>query len=129
MARKQKQKQARIQQRSVCVDFDATLAWYTKWEGPEVIGKPIRGARQFLMKLRARGIHIIIYSCRAVDGGKVAMEMWLEKHRMPYDHIDVGYGKPHADAYIDDKGVTCRPQEDEDAYETALSWVDYLCGF
>ena len=114
--------------KTVAVDFDATLSKYHKYEGPTKIGKPIKGAREFLRQLKKRKLKVVVFSCRAMEpGGLEAMEAWLERHRMPYDEIYCGQGKPHAIAYVDDRGVTCRPQEDSEAFNKALSWVDYLC--
>lgn len=114
--------------KTVVVDFDATIAKYYKYEGPTKIGKPIKGARAFLRALVERDLYVVIHSCRTHEpGGLEAMVKWLEKHRMPHHEIYNKPGKPHAVAYVDDRGVTCRPQEDETAYETALEWIDYLC--
>lgn len=114
--------------KTIAVDFDATLAKYSKYEGPTKIGKPIKGAREFLRQLKARKLYILVFSCRAMEhGGYEAMEDWLVRYRMPYDAIYRGIGKPYATAYVDDRGVTCRPQEDPEAFDTALEWIDYLC--
>jgi len=53
---------------------------------------------------------------------EAAIRDWLETHRVPFDHIHTGSGKPPAQAYIDDRGVACRPEEDGlAAFEVALA--------
>lgn len=113
--------------KTVAVDFDATLAKYHKYEGPTKIGKPIKGAREFLRQLKSRKLRVIIHTCRTFEpGGLEAIQDWMERHRMPYDGIHIGVGKPYAIAYVDDRGVSCRPQEDPEAYVMALEQIDYL---
>lgn len=113
--------------KTVCVDFDATLARYTRYEGATKIGPPLPGARDFLIALEERGCRVLIFSCRASEGGLDAIRTWMAEHRMPHHRIWTGYGKPSALAYVDDRGVACRPQENSDAYTDALVAIDSLC--
>ena len=46
---------------------------------------------------------------------------WLVENEIPFGDVYTGRGKPLATAFIDDRGLSCRPQEDEDAYSKALS--------
>lgn len=113
--------------KTVAIDFDATLAKYHKYEGPTQIGTPIKGARKFLRELKDRGLRIVVHSCRATEpGGADAIEKWMKKHRMMYDQLHLGQGKPHAIAYVDDRAVSCRPQHDAEAFDKALMSIDYL---
>jgi len=53
---------------------------------------------------------------------KAMIAAWLIRHRIAYDHIHDGPGKPPAHAYIDDKAVSCRPEYDgPKAFDAALS--------
>jgi hypothetical protein len=112
------------------VDLDATLAAYDKWRGLDHIGEPIEGAVEFVNKLAEVG-RIVIYTNRMnyrfnnlsskaeKDGTKTIIKNWLESHNIKYDEIYCSQGKPVAHAYIDDRSVECRPQEDDKAYEHA----------
>ena len=54
---------------------------------------------------------------------------WLDQHGFVYREIAVDVGKPVAAAYVDDRGVSCRPMDDGPrAFEEALSAVRRLCG-
>ncbi len=119
---------------SVCVDLDGVLAQYEGWEGPEHIGPPIPGALPFAKAL-AKIAEIIVFTSRCsqeprengpattLSPGQLRIRVidWLEKHGFPYGDVYIGQGKPLADAFIDDRGVSCRPQEDETAYASALA--------
>ena len=112
------------------IDLDGTLATYDKWQGLDHIGAPIDGAIEFVAKLAKFG-KIIIYTNRMSyrfnklttkaekDGSKTIIKNWLESNNIKYDEIYCGQGKPVAHAYIDDRSVECRPQEDNNAYEHA----------
>lgn len=54
---------------------------------------------------------------------------YMDKHELPYDEIYVGQGKPVASYYVDDRGVRCLPQLDNEAYGKVLDVVmrdDYI---
>jgi hypothetical protein len=54
---------------------------------------------------------------------------WLDQHGFAYQAIASGVGKPVASAYVDDRGVSCRPMDDgHRAFEDALLAVERLCG-
>lgn len=101
------------------VDFDGTIA---RDKYPD-IGEPLPGVKDALGSLMDAGYEIAIFSCRMRknDGrpGSVpeqqreAMEEWLETNEIPYTCIEDGYeGKPHADYYIDNKGLHFGGKED-----------------
>lgn len=123
---------------TVAVDFDGTLCTNHAWVSPTHIEGPIEGAREFTEKLRELGLTICIHSCRtnpALNGPDVAraardaMAVWLDKHGFVYDSIWMQAGKPIASAYVDDRGVSCRPvTEGPQAFDNALMMVKYLCG-
>lgn len=123
----------------VCLDLDGVLAKYDKWRGVETIGAPIPGALEFAHEL-AKVAEIVIYTSRCSgdisrnDDGyslspaqtRIHIIDWLEKHGFPYHDVFIGQGKPRVAAFIDDRGVACRPQEDKQAFENALDTVKEL---
>ena len=59
---------------------------------------------------------------------KAKIETWLDRHSLAYTSVHNGQGKPPAHAYIDDKGVSCRPEYDgQSAFTQALGLVAKLC--
>ena len=113
----------------VCVDLDGVLAKYEGWKGSQHIGTPLPGALEFAWEL-AKFAEIIVFTSRCSqdslsDGvstgqARIAVIDWLEKYKFPFTDVYVGQGKPKVAAFIDDRGVACRPQEDPDAYASAL---------
>lgn len=109
--------------RTVAVDLDGVLAEYDGWEGLDAIGDPVEGAEAFLEALSER-FEVVIYTTRLnpnpfdEDTPRTSLERckqivvgWLERHDLPYDDVFVGTGKPIAVAYVDDRAVTCKPQQ------------------
>jgi hypothetical protein len=120
----------------VCVDLDGVLAKYDKWRGVEHIGDPIPGALDFAKKL-SKFAEIVIFSSRCAQDISEGMHLtpgqlrvgvieWLEKHKFPYSDVWIGQGKPRAAAFIDDRGIHCSPQQDENAFEDALKLAKVL---
>lgn len=117
----------------VCLDLDGVLARYEGWRGADHIGPPLDGAVEFASSL-AKMADIIIFTsrCSNDNGGdssngnlssaqlRIHVIEWLEKNKIPYADVYTGHGKPRAMAFIDDRGVSCRPQSDPDAFENAL---------
>ncbi len=87
---------------SVCIDFDGTIVDHLF---PE-IGPLKDGVREALKKIHETH-DIIISSSRNRFGDNYVSEMeaFLIQNEIPFDVIDRDYGKPHADAYIDDRGI------------------------
>ena len=121
---------------NVAVDLDAVLAEYESFEHVFKLGRPIAGARAFLDALSTFArivIHTTRLSPRYNPGHSHAalidsITQWLEEWEMPYDELWVNEGKPIAVAYIDDRAVPCRPQEEADAYAIALGRALELVG-
>ncbi len=119
--------------RSVCVDLDGVLAQYSGWRGIEHFGDPIPGAVDFTSKL-VKTYRVIIFSSRTheeegrdVGAAAQLVAAWLNRHGFAYDEIYTGVGKPFASAYVDDRGVSCRPQEDGvRAFEIAAIQIEKL---
>lgn len=123
------------QKPTVAVDLDGVLAYHYEWNGVEHFGDVIEGAHEFLRTLR-QYFKVIIYSCRGnaelngLDPSALYLNMagWLHENGLEHDAIFVGQGKPSARAYIDDRGVSCRPQSNSaiPEYTNAIKDALYL---
>jgi hypothetical protein len=128
--------------KTVAVDIDGVLADYSMgWKDDTFIGEPIPGAVEFTHEL-AKFADVLIFTtrcCEEVRGkyrsvslARKFIQEWLDKHGFKYHEIWVGQGKPIAAAYIDDRAVPCRPQDDatqaELVYKTASNTAALLCG-
>jgi len=128
----------------IALDLDGVLADFRAgWQGVDVIGDPIPGAREFAEALYEFA-DILIYTARCgedLNGTKAttlrrnAIRDWLEKHSIPYTDIWTGRGKPTARAYVDDCAVECAPHEAGDGplgrietFAKAYSRALKLCG-
>ena len=94
--------------RTVAVDYDGTLHPYNGgWSG--VVPKdepPTPGALEAMRALKIKGYQIIIFSVRAsVPEGVKGIQDWLVKYGLAPFIDGVTAEKPHAVAYIDDRGV------------------------
>jgi hypothetical protein len=89
----------------VAVDFDGVLHDVENRVAGYRMGRPVEGAIDAMNHLRDEGAHIVVFTVRAgaPDQGKHVRD-WLRHFSVPYD--EVTNVKPHADAYVDDKGVT-----------------------
>lgn len=124
-----------MRRQSVAIDLDGTLAAYDGWKGLEHIGDPLPGAQDFVRGIREFA-KVVIWTTRSnydVNGpnSHFVVKAWLDKHGFEYDEIFVGPVKPLVAAFVDDRAVTCRPQEDSDAataYRMATLQVKELCG-
>jgi len=128
---------------TVCLDLDGVLVDRTYARGGEKLGDPIDGAVEFTRAL-AEQADIVIHTARladrpagASDGAAQAeqrrieerIRAWLDQHGFAYKEIALAVGKPIASAYVDDRGVSCRPLDDGPrAFEEALAAVRRLCG-
>jgi hypothetical protein len=128
---------------TVCLDLDGVLVDRTYARGGEELGDPIDGAVEFTRAL-AEQADIVIHTARL--GGRPAgasvgaaqaeqrrieerIRAWLDQHGFAYKEIALDVGKPIAAAYVDDRGVSCRPMDDGPrAFEEALAAVRRLCG-
>lgn len=116
-----------------CVDIDRTLMPDMPYDiefGSFI--DPFPGAKEFLEKL-SQYYDIIIYSCRTnvdfqwgynnvkpLEVLKKEIQEWLDEHGLIFHYIWGGQGKPHAAVYIDDRAITCAPQENPNAYKLVL---------
>ena len=129
-----KRKFERTGRAKVCIDLDGVLALRVKSGKNVDIGPPIDGAVEFTREIHDYADIIVLTSRMAGLDGKDAAEMkekietWLKRHRIEFTSVHDGPGKPPAHAYIDDKGVACRPEYDgPKAFEIAASLTAKLC--
>lgn len=98
-----------------CFDLDGTICHTRKMDQAYIDVKPIDGMVDLIRRLYDAGHYIIIYTARNMEThngniGKITaiqvpiITEWLHKWDIPFDELYVG--KPLADYYIDDKGVT-----------------------
>lgn len=138
-----------MKRKTVCVDLDGVLARYDGWKGVDHFGLPLPGAQEFTRRL-SQFARVVIFTTRAnadpfvagvvrpdgevephhgatPDGLVGKIEAWLDLHGFHYDEVYAGQGKPLASAYIDDRAVSCEPQEVDGAYVMAEARAKLLC--
>ncbi len=86
-------------ERIVSIDFDGVIAYYKGWKGEDHLGKPIKGAKDFIMRLSEIGFKPVIYTTR----NKSRVEEWLRINKFP--NIGVTNIKFPSVVYIDDRCV------------------------
>lgn len=120
----------------VCVDLDGVLAKYEGWRGINHIGPPLPGAVEFTHEL-GKVARVVVFSSRCCEDNKGGLRWqvlknlvtdWLTRHGFHFDDVWAAQGKPAASAYIDDRAVTCRPQENGRAFDESLAQVQGLIG-
>lgn len=94
--------------RTVAVDFDGTLHSYDGgWKG--IIPSddpPTPGALEAMRALKVKGYKVVIFSVRAsVPEGVKGIQDWVAKYGLAPFIDGITSEKPHAVAYIDDRGV------------------------
>lgn len=128
------------EKKTICVDLDGVLAQYDGWKGVDHIGDPLPGAVEFVKRLSEHA-EVVIHTTRCnaqvnqPDGGYWSAEAWALKlgekvqtwllaHGFGFLEVYGGQGKPMASAYVDDRAVVCRAQNDPDepgyAYDQAF---------
>lgn len=72
----------------ILIDFDGVLHKPTD-KNFIIKGKPIKGSKQALTKLKKAGFKIIVYTSRHwID--YISIETWLKHHQIPFDRIICG---------------------------------------
>lgn len=120
---------------NICVDLDGVLASRTSGSG---LGPPLDGAVEFTQELSLHA-NVIIFTARfSTRSGKARSAnataqlekrilKWLTSYGFSWHSISTGASKPIANAYIDDRGVSCRPEiSGQKAYADALRDVSEL---
>lgn len=89
----------------ICVDLDGVLAQYSGWQGPDHIGDPLPGAREFLDSLNDMGYEIVIFSTRS----PAAVIAWVQKYDLARNYfVGARNEKLPATAYVDDRAICFR---------------------
>lgn len=93
--------------RTISIDFDGVLHDYSAgWQGYVPTGAPIAGSQAFVRACATEGLEIIVSTCRAYTQiGREAVRAWLERYDFPAEFMHVTCEKPHADWYVDDRGI------------------------
>lgn len=96
------------------IDLDGTLCEQTAGGDAYWTAKPNWPVIEKVRKLFESGWHVTIYTARGMRtflGGREAKRAygkktrkWLRDHDVPYHRLK--FGKPPADLYIEDKGMT-----------------------
>lgn len=100
---------------TVAVDLDGTIMEIEEWNGHNHFGKPKKGAKEALKKLKKMGYKIIIWTTRFNESKEQLKNIskTLKEHNIPFDHINKNpHGPPDtsrkipADYYIDDRAIS-----------------------
>ena len=86
--------------RTICIDFDGVIAEYDGWKGSEFFGKPLEGAKDFLMILLSSNLKVVIFTIRP----KEKIIEWFQYYKLPLPQ-DITDVKIPAVVYIDDRGL------------------------
>lgn len=114
--------------KSVCVDLDGTLLYYTNWKGMDgKLGRPRPGAKKFLWDIR-KFAKVIIFTARLAAEHRTeetlsSIKRWLCEHELSYDEIYIGSGKPIAEAFVDDRAICVPKNPVESDFKEALTKV------
>jgi hypothetical protein len=93
-----------IKHKIIAIDLDGTLYSQDGWRDRN-LGKLMKGAVKELRTFKNDGWEIIIHTARSqTDINDI--ELRLISDGVPYDRIWRGKGKPLADVYLDDRGIT-----------------------
>ena len=83
----------------VSIDFDGVLSQYDGWKGKDVVGEPIKGAKNFILSLIESGYKPVVFTTRNPE----LISNWLNKFGFP--KIEVTNTKYPSLVYIDDRCV------------------------
>lgn len=100
---------------TIAVDFDGVIYRKSPFFVRELKNSPVAGAGQYLKNLVELDCEIIVHSARACDrlvngiletGQAKEIEKYLIDNDIPFHSIWTGFGKPIANVYLDDRGIT-----------------------
>lgn len=90
--------------RNAAIDFDGVLNDWRHSPKKNGWGPPVQGAQNGMIRLRAMGLRLVVYTVKATTpDGTAAVTRWLKDYKIPYD--DVTAVKPAAVVYLDDRAV------------------------
>lgn len=99
----------------IMIDFDGVIhSYHDGWQGGEIYGYVLKGAREAINNLKEK-YRIIIFTSRLskenidFEKQKILVEEWLQRNDIYYD--DITAEKFPAKFYIDDKAVWFRSWE------------------
>ncbi|HLC54296.1 MAG TPA: hypothetical protein VJK07_01570 [Candidatus Nanoarchaeia archaeon] len=84
----------------ICIDFDGVLAEYDGYKGEDTLGKPLKGAREFLKKLNGVNLRWVVFTTRPRD----KIINWFKEHNLPMPE-EVTNLKFPSPVYIDDRAI------------------------
>lgn len=97
------------QPKIVALDFDATIADYDGWKGPDHKGMLLDGAKEFLEELVDMGFELVIMTSRPLGG----IPEWLEENEIDHLIKDITNHKIAAYCYLDDRAISFRNDFEE----------------
>ena len=125
---------------TVCIDMDVLLPnEHALIDSGHIDGLPYSAAVALLERL-SQNLRIIIHAPApsmffgddmTLAQVQEALETWIRYHMLPCDQISISNQKPVASAYIDQEFLTSLPQPIlmDEAYDTAATYAEMLCGF
>ena len=90
-----------------CIDIDGTICHSSELDYS--IATPIEAAVTKIRELKQQGHYVILFTARGTLTGidwRRTTESQMKAWGVPYDELL--FGKPAADIYIDDKGLTAQ---------------------
>lgn len=84
----------------ICIDFDGVLASYDGYKGEDHYGEPMKGAKEFLEKVKSAGLDFVIFTTRNSE----KIKEWCKKHSFP-EPKEITNQKIPAPVYIDDRAI------------------------
>ena len=88
-----------LEKNIVSIDFDGVLSIYDGWKGGDVLGDPIKGAKEFILMIKHSGFTPVIFTTRKPK----IIKAWLKK--FGFLDIEVSNVKYPSVVYIDDRCV------------------------
>lgn len=109
-------------QLTVAIDFDGVISDFSKgWQGIDVMGDPLPGAKEFLKWCKENNIITILHTCRLnpIDPftgeqrtgiSKILLDWFIRHGLVIPDIFWTKPGKPFAHSYVDDRGINFQPR-------------------
>ena len=85
---------------NVAIDFDGVLAEYEGYKGEEILGKPVKGAKEFINKIVSSGLTYFIFTTRPAK----KIKSWIKENDFP-EPESITNEKIPAPLYIDDRSI------------------------